>query len=410
MPTEDKAEMTPATPADTSPARARRPRDRKAQIVSAAADLFHRSGYHTVTMEQIAGAVGITAGGLYRHFRNKEQLLARTVDDGLAAFETAVTDTPPGDIDALLDVMATITLDRRDLGVLWQRESRNLPAADRDLLRARFRHIARRTAAVIHAARPELAPADADLLTWALFAVFASPSHHAVQLPRTRFHALLRRLGGTVVGAELPAARDTGAPRPGPNAGLPRASRRESVLDAAARLFGEHGYQAVSMDDIGAAAGISGAAIYKHVTGKPELLVAALTRAADALHMDASRIFAAASTPGQALSSLLRSYIDLTLTSSHLTGALITELVHLPDDQRHTIRRLQHDYVGEWVQLLTTQTPGLTEPEARVITQAVLAIVNDLARIQHLRRRPDLADDLAALGQAVLTPPRPATP
>jgi predicted acetyltransferase len=76
--------------------------------------------------------------------------------------------------------------------------------------------------------------------------------------------------------------------------------------------------------------------------------------------------------------------------------------VHLPDEQRHAIRRLQHDYVGEWVQLLTTRRPGLTEPEARVITQAVLAIVNDLSRIGHLRRRPQLNDDLAALGQAVL--------
>lgn len=408
MPTEDKTAMTRTS---THPARGRRPRDRKAQIVTAAADLFHQHGYHTVTMDQIAGAVGITAGALYRHFRNKQELLARTVDDGLSAFETAVRGTAPGDIDTLLDVMASLTLDRRDLGVLWQRESRNLPDADRDRLRHRFRGVAENTAPVIQAARPGLTTADADLLTWALFAVFASPSHHSAQLPRARFHALLRQLGGAVIHTALPDSQERpDRPNTETNTGLSRASRRESVLDAAARLFGEHGYQAVSMEDIGAAAGISGAGIYNHVTAKSELLVAALTRAADALHMDAGRIFATASTPGQALTRLLRSYIDLTLTSSHLTGALITEVVHLPDDQRRTIRRLQHDYVGEWVQLLTTETPDLTEPEARVITQAVLAIVNDLARIQHLRRRPRLNDDLAALGQAVLTSPRPATP
>ncbi|MEO3827029.1 TetR family transcriptional regulator [Actinomadura sp. B10D3] len=407
MPTEDKTAMTRT---NTRPVRNSRPRDRKAQIVAAAADLFHRHGYHTVTMEQIAGTVGITAGALYRHFRNKQELLARTVDDGLAVFETAVRDTAPGDIGTLLDVMATLTLDRRDLGVLWQRESRNLPDTDRDRLRHRFRSIAEDTGPLIQAARPGLTTADADLLTWALFAVFASPSHHTAQLPRARFHALLQNLGNAVIYTPLPETQETSDLPRVETAGLSRASRRESVLDAAARLFGQRGYQAVSMEDIGAAAGISGAGIYNHVTAKSELLVAALTRAADALHMDASRIFATASTPGQALSSLLRSYIDLTLTSSHLTGALITEVVHLPDDQRHTIRRLQHDYVGEWVQLLTTETPDLTEPEARVITQAVLAIVNDLARIDHLRRRPRLNDDLAALGQAVLTSPRPNTP
>ncbi|MEU8798531.1 TetR family transcriptional regulator [Spirillospora sp. NPDC048819] len=400
MPTGDK---TATTRPGARPAGTRRPRDRKAQIVSAAADLFHRHGYHTVTMEEIARAVGITAGALYRHFRNKQELLARTVNDGLSAFESAVEGTAPGDIDALLDVLATVTLDRRDLGVLWQRESRNLPDAGRDLLRDRFHSIAGRTATVVQAARPGLSAADADLLAWALFSVFASPSHHAVQLPRARFHALLRQLGSAVVHADLPAAQEgVDAPPAASTPGIPRASRRESVLDAAARLFGEHGYQAVSMEDIGAAAGISGAGIYKHVTAKSELLVAALTRAADALHMDISRIFATASTPEQALTLLLRSYIDLTVTSSHLTGALITEVVHLPDEQRHALRRLQHDYVGEWVQLLTGREPGLTETEARVITQAVLATVNDLTRIGHLRRRPRLDDDLAALGEAVL--------
>ncbi|MFI0351314.1 TetR/AcrR family transcriptional regulator [Actinomadura sp. 9N407] len=397
--------------ATTQPARGRRPRDRKEQIVLAAAGLFHRSGYHNVTMEEIAGAVGITAGALYRHFRNKQELLARAVDDGLLAFELAVEQTRPGDIEALVDTMATVTLDRRDLGVLWQRESRNLPEADRIQLRNRFRTVAAKTTAIVQTARPDLPPADADLLTWALFSVFASPSHHTVQLPRPRFQILLRQLGTAVIQTRLPTSEQPEAsPTPQVPSGLPRASRRESLLDAAARLFNERGYQAVSMEDIGTAAGISSAGIYKHVTAKSELLVAALTRAADALQLDTSQAFATASTADQVLELLLSSYIDLTLASSHLTGALITEIIHLPDAQRHTIRRLQHDYVTEWVQLLNSKAPGLAEPEARVIVQAVLAIANDTARIDHLRQRPQLSQDLITLGQTLMSLPPHETP
>jgi AcrR family transcriptional regulator len=84
-----------------APARGSRPRNRKAQIVSIAAELFHRQGYHAVTMEEIASAVGITAGALYRHFRNKQELLARTVLDGLLAFETLVDNHTAGDVDGL---------------------------------------------------------------------------------------------------------------------------------------------------------------------------------------------------------------------------------------------------------------------------------------------------------------------
>ncbi|MEU8250125.1 TetR family transcriptional regulator [Nonomuraea sp. NPDC048916] len=173
-------------------------------------------------------------------------------------------------------------------------------------------------------------------------------------------------------------------------------------MDAAARLFAAHGYQAVSMEDIGAAAGISGAGIYNHVTAKSDLLVAALTRAADAPQLDASRAFATATSPRHALDLLLRSYIDLTVNHSHLTGTLITEVIHLPAEQRHAIRRLQHDYVSEWVHLLTIERPELTEAEARVVVHAVFTTINDLARIDHPRERADLSGDLFAVCRALL--------
>ncbi len=61
----------PATP-KTTPKKTLRPRNRKAQIITVAREQFGRSGYHNVSMEGIASAVGITAGALYRHFPNKQ--------------------------------------------------------------------------------------------------------------------------------------------------------------------------------------------------------------------------------------------------------------------------------------------------------------------------------------------------
>ena len=45
-------------------------------------------------------------------------------------------------------------------------------------------------------------------------------------------------------------------------------TRREEILDAAARLFAERGYHGVSIDDIGAAVGMSGPGFYRHFAGK----------------------------------------------------------------------------------------------------------------------------------------------
>ncbi|WP_159038790.1 TetR/AcrR family transcriptional regulator [Streptomyces sp. NRRL B-1140] len=53
----------------------------------------------------------------------------------------------------------------------------------------------------------------------------------------------------------------------------PRLRRgREDVLTAATALFHERGYDATSMSDIAARLGFTKAALYRHVTGKAELL------------------------------------------------------------------------------------------------------------------------------------------
>jgi len=57
----------------------------------------------------------------------------------------------------------------------------------------------------------------------------------------------------------------------------------ESVLQVAARLFNERGYDGTSMEDLAARLGITKSSIYHHVPGKAELLRLAMDRALDAL-------------------------------------------------------------------------------------------------------------------------------
>jgi AcrR family transcriptional regulator len=53
-------------------------------------------------------------------------------------------------------------------------------------------------------------------------------------------------------------------------------ARRAQLLASTARLFRRHGFNGVGIDDIGAAAGISGPAIYRYFSGKQALLAAIL--------------------------------------------------------------------------------------------------------------------------------------
>ncbi len=55
-----------------------------------------------------------------------------------------------------------------------------------------------------------------------------------------------------------------------------KANRRQALLSAAATLFALEGFNRVSLEDLGAAAGVSGPAVYRHFAGKQAVLGALL--------------------------------------------------------------------------------------------------------------------------------------
>ncbi|GAA1032952.1 hypothetical protein GCM10009557_33140 [Virgisporangium ochraceum] len=69
------------------PPSAKRPKDRKDRIALAGAELFCQRGYHGVSVDEIAAAVGISGPAVYRHFPTKYAILVHVTRD-LAAIST----------------------------------------------------------------------------------------------------------------------------------------------------------------------------------------------------------------------------------------------------------------------------------------------------------------------------------
>lgn len=90
----------------------------------------------------------------------------------------------------------------------------------------------------------------------------------------------------------------TGIPETGQSAAararLPRPVREQQMLEAASGLFGEHGYHAVSMDQIADVVGISKPMLYAYFDSKEGLCVACLKRAGS----DAINAISASYQPG----------------------------------------------------------------------------------------------------------------
>lgn len=89
---------------------------------------------------------------------------------------------------------------------------------------------------------------------------------------------------------------------------LPRAEREQQVLDIAHARFAEHGYGAVTMEDVAAAAGVTKPLIYAYFGNKERLYLACMERAGEAMLTTVVAAVAGAEGPADALRRGLRAF------------------------------------------------------------------------------------------------------
>src|SRR2546430_11775810 len=87
--------------------------------------------------------------------------------------------------------------------------------------------------------------------------------------------------------------------------------RKERILKAAAALGARRGFDAISMADIGAEAGIVGSGVYRHFDSKRAILVAMADRVMDRLMTRAVEIISASPGDRECLSRLVRDHIEV---------------------------------------------------------------------------------------------------
>lgn len=179
--------------------------------------------------------------------------------------------------------------------------------------------------------------------------------------------------------------------------------RREEILAAAAGLFARRGYHGVSIDDIGAAVGMSGPGLYRHFPGKEAVLSEMLLRISRQLLDEGSRRVEAAPDAAAALDAVLRWHIDFALGQPSLITVQGRELGNVPQPARRQIRRLQRLYVEEWVTVLSEMIPRAPQARLRTATHAVFGLLNSTPHSASELAPEAMADLLYTMARAALT-------
>jgi AcrR family transcriptional regulator len=175
--------------------------------------------------------------------------------------------------------------------------------------------------------------------------------------------------------ASAPVERNDDAAAPNPRSRR-KSDRRLQLLAAAERLFAERGFLAVRLEDIGAAAGVSGPAIYRHFPNKESLLVELLVGISTRLLDGARGVRSRETDAPAALNGLIDFHLDFALGEPDLIRIQDRDLAYLPAPAERQVRRAQRLYVEVWVGVLRELEPGLAETDARLMAHAAFGLLN----------------------------------
>ena len=168
-----------------------------------------------------------------------------------------------------------------------------------------------------------------------------------------------------------------------------KADRQAAILAEAARLFAERGFSGVSLEDLGAAVGVSGPALYRHFANKQALLGAILIGVSERLLAGGQRVIAEGGTPVAQLEAIIAFHVDFALSDADVIRVQDRDLASLADEDRHTVRRLQREYVEVWIEILSALHPERSDAELRVRAHACFGLINSTPHsVRALRAHP----------------------
>jgi AcrR family transcriptional regulator len=182
-------------------------------------------------------------------------------------------------------------------------------------------------------------------------------------------------------------------------------ARKERILTAAADLVARRGYHAVGMADIGAAAGVTGPAVYRHFESKSAVLVALFDRVIDSLLDNAARIVDESGDVSAALMLLVRDQVTFAIDDREVLQVYLTEINNLPEEDRRRLRRKQRMYLEEWVYVMDELRPELGDAEARALVHAAVGAIQSVANYQSGLPGERLAEMITSAAHASLGVP-----
>lgn len=120
---------------------------------------------------------------------------------------------------------------------------------------------------------------------------------------------------------------------------------RDALVEAAARLFREKGYERTTVRDLADAVGMQSGSLFYHFASKGEILYEVMRRGIDDLTMAVRLELKACASPREELITMTRTHLRTLLSNTQASlASLLYEWRSLPDEQRDQVVTLRDQY------------------------------------------------------------------
>lgn len=128
-------------------------------------------------------------------------------------------------------------------------------------------------------------------------------------------------------------------------------TRKEEIINTAAKLFKEKGYSAVTMRDLATAMGIKAASLYNHINSKQEILKEIIISLAEDFTNGMKEINNSNNSSIEKLKAIITLHISITSENTFGMASLNNDWMHLEEQLKYYLE-LRTNYENEFRNIL----------------------------------------------------------
>ncbi|MCV9386774.1 TetR/AcrR family transcriptional regulator [Reichenbachiella ulvae] len=171
-------------------------------------------------------------------------------------------------------------------------------------------------------------------------------------------------------------------------------SKKQIIVEEAARLFREKGFVGTTMRDLASEVGMEAASLYNHIRSKDEILIEICLSLANTYSAKMDEVYPSDYTPIGKIKKLIALHIQINSMSSPLATVMNDEWRHLPEPTKTKFLDMRKRYEYQFTDIIQQgiEKGEIKQLDPRITLYTLLSSVRWLQHWYHANRELDVKD------------------